>query len=147
MNSLQCGRIRIATTYMESINTTVNLDCQGTLYLVIVCEEQIITKVVIKKVCKCHKKHDDEEVCSSYEPEDKQKSEQMNNWGEDEDDEVDIQQDDELDNMNDMAVGDKRREHEKKADMESRDKVLNVSLVEKTVSNLGNQIVRAHEQA
>ncbi|CAL5403827.1 unnamed protein product [Camellia sinensis] len=137
MNSLQCGRIRIATTYMESINTTVNLNCQGTLYPMKVCEEQIITKVVIRKVCKCHKKHDDEDVCSSYEPEDKQKSEQMNNWGEDEDDEVDIQQDDELDNMNDMAVGDKRREHEKKADMESRDKVLNVSLVEKTVSNLG----------
>ncbi|CAL5358449.1 unnamed protein product [Camellia sinensis] len=139
MNNLQRGRIRIATTHMESINKTVHLDCQGTLYPVKVCEEQIVTKVVLTKICKCHKKYDEGDGYSSYEQEDGQRSEQRNKRGEDDgdDDDVDVQQEDELDKMSNMAITERRSEHEDRADLEDRDKVLNVSLVEETDSNLG----------
>lgn len=137
MKNLQCGRIRIVTTYMESINKSVNLDCQGILYPVKVCEEQIVTRVVITKICKCHKKNDEGDGYSSYEQEDGQRSEQRNKRGEDDDDDVDIQQEDELDKMSNMATTERRSEHEDRADLEDRDKGLNVSLVEETDSNLG----------
>ncbi|GMP61994.1 hypothetical protein CsSME_00024266 [Camellia sinensis var. sinensis] len=124
---------------MESINKTVHLDCQGILYPVKVCEEQIVTKVVLTKICKCHKKYDEGDGYSSYEQEDGQRSEQRNKRGEDDDDDddVDIQQEDELDKMSNMAITERRSEHEDRADLEDRDKDLNVSMVEETDSNLG----------
>lgn len=42
LNSLHCGKVKIAMTSMDSINHIINLECKGTLYPVRVCEEQII---------------------------------------------------------------------------------------------------------
>ncbi|GMP68414.1 hypothetical protein CsSME_00028041 [Camellia sinensis var. sinensis] len=137
MKNLQCGRVRIVTTDMESINRTVQLDCQGILYPVKVCEEQIVTRVVLTKICKWHKNHDEGDGSSSYEQEDGQRAEQRNKRGEDDDDDVDTQQEAELDRMSNMAITERRSAQEDRAELEDREKDLNVSLVEETDSNLG----------
>ena len=53
LNSLHCGKVRIATTSMDSINHTINLECKGTLYPVQVCEEQIIASKTLQDQCVC----------------------------------------------------------------------------------------------
>ncbi|CAL5354769.1 unnamed protein product [Camellia sinensis] len=42
LNHFQYGKVKIATSFMEPINQILNLECKGALYLVRVCEEQII---------------------------------------------------------------------------------------------------------
>ncbi|KAL7235706.1 hypothetical protein ACSBR1_019072 [Camellia fascicularis] len=41
--SFSYGRVRIATQCMDFINKTINLECKGRLYLVVVCEEQPVS--------------------------------------------------------------------------------------------------------
>lgn len=54
MQSLHCGKVRIATKCMESINTTINLCYKGMIYPVKVCEEQVVISKVVCKQCKCY---------------------------------------------------------------------------------------------
>ncbi|KAL7263119.1 hypothetical protein ACSBR1_001323 [Camellia fascicularis] len=42
LNHFQYGKVQITTNFMDPINQTLNLKCKGILYLVRVCEEQII---------------------------------------------------------------------------------------------------------
>ncbi|KAL7217518.1 hypothetical protein ACSBR2_010884 [Camellia fascicularis] len=42
LNHFQCGKVQIATNFMDPINQSLSLECKGVIYLVRVCEEQII---------------------------------------------------------------------------------------------------------
>ncbi|GMP92906.1 hypothetical protein CsSME_00042953 [Camellia sinensis var. sinensis] len=53
MQSLHCGKVRIATKCMESINTTIILNCKGVSYPVKVCEEQVVISKVVYQQCQC----------------------------------------------------------------------------------------------
>ena len=53
MKSFGSGNIHIVTKHMHPINQVVNLNCKGSLYLVRVCEEQVVVSKLIKEVCKC----------------------------------------------------------------------------------------------
>ncbi|GMP57002.1 hypothetical protein CsSME_00021263 [Camellia sinensis var. sinensis] len=53
MTSFHISKVRIATKCMESINTTINLQCKGIDFPVKVCEEQVVISEVIYKQCKC----------------------------------------------------------------------------------------------
>ncbi|CAL5395234.1 unnamed protein product [Camellia sinensis] len=53
LKNLQCGKVRIATSCMESINASIFLDCRGVLYPVKICEEQIIISQVVVQQCSC----------------------------------------------------------------------------------------------
>lgn len=61
--SFSCGRIRITTSVMELINSSINLDCKGRIYPIRVCEEQIVKEV--KANCKCNTQDGDEDFVSS----------------------------------------------------------------------------------
>ncbi|KAI8010589.1 hypothetical protein LOK49_LG06G01681, partial [Camellia lanceoleosa] len=54
LKNLQCGKVRIATSCMESINESMILDCRGVLYPVKICEEQIVIAKVVVQQCSCH---------------------------------------------------------------------------------------------
>ncbi|KAL7220024.1 hypothetical protein ACSBR2_012981 [Camellia fascicularis] len=54
LNSLYCGKIKIATTSMDSINHTINLECKGKIYPMRVCEEQIIVSKPLQDQCVYH---------------------------------------------------------------------------------------------
>ncbi|KAL7213615.1 hypothetical protein ACSBR2_016195 [Camellia fascicularis] len=43
MSSLQCGKVRVATKVMKSINTVILLECKDKSYPIRICEEQVIT--------------------------------------------------------------------------------------------------------
>ncbi|KAL7181994.1 hypothetical protein ACSBR1_040831 [Camellia fascicularis] len=53
MESLSCGKVKIETRCMDSINLFLNLDCQGVLYPVRISEEQIIVPTIVKEQCIC----------------------------------------------------------------------------------------------
>lgn len=61
--SFSCGRIRITTSVMELINSSINLDCKGRIYPIRLCEEQIVKEV--KANCKCNTQDGDEDFVSS----------------------------------------------------------------------------------
>ncbi|GMP94285.1 hypothetical protein CsSME_00043794 [Camellia sinensis var. sinensis] len=42
LNHFQCGKVQIATNFMDPINQSLSLECKGVIYPVRVCEEQII---------------------------------------------------------------------------------------------------------
>ncbi|CAL5374888.1 unnamed protein product [Camellia sinensis] len=66
LNNLQCGEIRIATSCMESINCTVDLDCKGILYPVKICEKQIVISKVVMTKCNSHSQQRDRADLSSH---------------------------------------------------------------------------------
>ncbi|CAL5372613.1 unnamed protein product [Camellia sinensis] len=70
LNNLQCGEIRIATSCMESINCTVDLDCKGILYPVKICKEQIVISKVVMTKCNSHSQQRDRADLSSHREED-----------------------------------------------------------------------------
>ncbi|KAI8006971.1 hypothetical protein LOK49_LG07G01623 [Camellia lanceoleosa] len=51
LKNLQCGKVRIATSCMESINASIILDCKGILYPVKIYEEQIVISKVVMQQC------------------------------------------------------------------------------------------------
>ncbi|GMP52740.1 hypothetical protein CsSME_00018444 [Camellia sinensis var. sinensis] len=53
LKNLQCGKVRIATSCMESINASIILDCKGVFYPVKICEEQIVISKVVMQHCSC----------------------------------------------------------------------------------------------
>ncbi|CAL5327246.1 unnamed protein product [Camellia sinensis] len=66
LNNLQCGEIRIATSCMESINCTVDLNCKGILYPVKICEKQIVISKVVMTKCNSHSQQRDRADLSSH---------------------------------------------------------------------------------
>ncbi|GMP84736.1 hypothetical protein CsSME_00038149 [Camellia sinensis var. sinensis] len=42
MSHLCCGKVKITTKVIESINQVITLDCKGTLHQIRVCEEQVV---------------------------------------------------------------------------------------------------------
>ncbi|KAL7258469.1 hypothetical protein ACSBR1_004573 [Camellia fascicularis] len=49
MTSLQCGKVRLATKVMESINTLSLLECKDKSYPIRICEEQVITVCFVSR--------------------------------------------------------------------------------------------------
>ncbi|GMP40132.1 hypothetical protein CsSME_00010694 [Camellia sinensis var. sinensis] len=103
----------------------------------------------MSKMCNCQKKHEAAELVSSDDEAPDQRTEHGGNLEEDDEDNVDVQRVEVLDKMSEMAIDDRRKEHEGKADMNKKnkdheesddmddiDKEANVSLVEKKDSKL-----------
>ncbi|CAL5338854.1 unnamed protein product [Camellia sinensis] len=61
--SFRCGKIKVATSLMELINSNLTLECNGRTYPIRVCEEQIVKEV--RAICKCNSVCDDKEYVSS----------------------------------------------------------------------------------
>ncbi|GFZ09150.1 hypothetical protein Acr_20g0009580 [Actinidia rufa] len=51
--SFAVGKIQVSTAIMEPINEAINLEVNGVLYPVRVCEEQIVTNLVSHTKCNC----------------------------------------------------------------------------------------------
>ncbi|KAL7204983.1 hypothetical protein ACSBR2_017996 [Camellia fascicularis] len=91
LNSLHCGKVKIATSSMKPINHIINLECKGTIYPVRVCEEQII--VSKSPSDQCTSQPTEWKIAGKTIPEaiaDEQLTD-INNRHEVEDDDVDIQ--------------------------------------------------------
>ena len=51
--SFRCGRVKVATKYMDSINTVIQVCCKDRIFPVRVCEEQVMVSKVVNVACMC----------------------------------------------------------------------------------------------
>ncbi|CAL5347681.1 unnamed protein product [Camellia sinensis] len=104
LNSLHCGKVRIATTSMDSINHTINLECKGTLYPVQVCEEQIIASKTLQDQCVCQSNKWKNGVGSFSEASAEARITDKSSRYEEEDDDVEVQMDKQSELRGDVEV-------------------------------------------
>ncbi|KAL7166889.1 hypothetical protein ACSBR2_037537 [Camellia fascicularis] len=131
--SFRCGRIMIATRVMEPINTNVNLDCKGRVYLIRVCEEQIVKEV--KATCTCNREEGVDEYVSSningeVQPMDVPKVEENG------DNLVDVV-DDDVENNIELVEGDLLTRREEEGKVEAAGSLMEISIVEESEDCIG----------
>ncbi|GMP63660.1 hypothetical protein CsSME_00025266 [Camellia sinensis var. sinensis] len=135
MQSLHCGKVRIATSCKESINTTINLNCKGVSYLVKVCEKQVVISKVVYKQCKCCNLHSNGDNHSSYGNTIHQASE-VESKQEKSGAEVEGWVEGELDKEIDVEARESEVRHDEQKDMERHDRWLSTSEVQETNNNM-----------
>ncbi|GMP56130.1 hypothetical protein CsSME_00020718 [Camellia sinensis var. sinensis] len=104
LNSFHCGKVRIATTSMDTINHTINLECKGTIYPVRVCEEQIIVSKTLQDQCVCQSNKWKNGVGSSLEASAEAQITDKSSRYEEEDDDVEVQMDKKSDLRGEVEV-------------------------------------------
>ncbi|XP_028056423.1 uncharacterized protein LOC114260478 [Camellia sinensis] len=139
MENLICGKVRIVTKCMESINKTINLDCKGVLYPIKVCEDQIVTAKVVNKHCICHHQHGVSVNHSSYGDEVTQRVEAESKQ-ENGDDDVEALAGNEVDNDGDVAVTCSDPRNDDCNGREGEASCKSISVVAQTVSGMEKAI-------
>ncbi|GMP50137.1 hypothetical protein CsSME_00016876 [Camellia sinensis var. sinensis] len=126
--SFQCGKVRIATSCMEAINQTIQLECKGVIYPVRVCEEQIIVSHVVQEQCTCNSK--EQKTGDSYSPQGVEKLQCADKGSRQDVDAADVG--DAVDNGS-AAVGmGTEAPHDGDVNMEVEDRLRDVSVVAET---------------
>ncbi|XP_028083084.1 uncharacterized protein LOC114284375 [Camellia sinensis] len=131
LNSFHYGKVKVATRSVGTINHTINLDCKGVIYLVRICEEQIIVNQIVKEHCICQSFMRNNEDSYSSEEEDETIEDQGSKQEEEEDD-VALQMGDEVVKGCDGEAGDRVDAHVNMNDMEEDASLKEVSVVEET---------------
>ena len=67
LSTFHYGKVKIETRCMDTINHTINLECNGVFYPVRICEEQTIVSKIVKEQCICQSFMRNNEVSSSFE--------------------------------------------------------------------------------
>ncbi|GMP40634.1 hypothetical protein CsSME_00011001 [Camellia sinensis var. sinensis] len=139
MDNLICGKVRIVTKCMDSINETINLDCKGVLYPIKVCEDQMVTAKMVNKHCICHHHHSVSVNHSSYGDEVTQKVEAESKQ-ENGDAVMEALVGNEVDDDGAVAVRCSDPRHNDGIGREGEASCKSLSVVAQTVSNMGKAI-------